>query len=140
MKYLYHIITFQEAHQMNTPEKKHVLVIDDNIMLLRTVKDMLRENYSVSISVSSYQAFDAIKIKKPDVILLDYEMPMIDGAETIKKLREHEESKDIPVIFFTSSAKSETVTMLIKLNPAGYILKPPNKQKLIEQIEKALAK
>lgn len=124
---------------MNPYDKKHVLVVDDNVMLLRTVKDMLSEDYSVAISTSGYQAYDAIKLKKPDIILLDYEMPLLDGAETLKKFREHEESKDIPVIFFTSSAKSETVTMLIKLNPAGYVLKPPNKQKLIEQIEKALA-
>ena len=124
---------------MLSNEKKHILVVDDNVMLLRTVKDMLSENYSVSIAASSYQAFESIKLKQPDLILLDYEMPEVDGAETMKKLHDHEDTKDIPVIFFTGSAKRETVTMLIKLNPAGYILKPPNKQNLIDQIEKVFA-
>lgn len=124
---------------MNTANQKHVLVVDDNVILLRTVKDMLHEQYSVSIATSYYQACEAITKKMPDVILLDYEMPDIDGAETMKRLHENDNTKDIPVIFFTASAKRETVTMLIKLNPAGYILKPPNKQNLLDQLEKTLA-
>ena len=123
---------------MSARYKKHVLVVDDNIILLRTVKDMLEDHYNVSISTSSYQAFEMIKRKKPDIILLDYEMPEMDGAETLQKLHSEEETKDIPVVFFTASARRETVTMLIKLNPAGYVLKPPNKQNLLNQIEKVL--
>ncbi len=116
--------------------KKHILIVDDNVVLLRTVKDMLSDNYSISIATSGYQAFDSIKIKKPDAILLDYEMPEINGAETMKRLKANDETKDIPVIFFTASARRDIVTMLIKLSPAGYILKPPNKQSILEKLEK----
>lgn len=123
---------------MSARYKKHVLVVDDNIILLRTVKDMLEDQYSVSISTSGYQALEMIKRKKPDIILLDYEMPEMNGAEVLQKLHSEEETRDIPVVFFTASARRDTVTMLIKLNPSGYVLKPPNKQNLLNQIEKIL--
>ncbi len=126
---------------MNTNDENklhHVLVIDDNVILLRTVKDMLESRYTVSIATSGAQAFESMSIKRPDLVLLDYEMPDMDGAEIMKILSESSASCDIPVIFLTSSASREVVTRLIKLNPAGYLLKPPNKQLMIDAIEKAL--
>ena len=118
----------------------HVLVIDDNVILLRTVKDMLNSIYNVSIAISGEQAFESIALKKPDVILLDYEMPELNGEDVIKMLRDNNETKDIPVLFLTSSASREVVTKLIMLSPDGYMLKPPNKQTMIDHIEKVLRK
>ncbi len=118
----------------------HVLVIDDNVILLRTVKEMLDEKYSVSIATSSTQAFDSIAARIPDVILLDYEMPYIDGEELMITFMKNSETKNIPVIFLTGSADRDIVTKLISLKPAGYMLKPPNKQKLIDLIERTLTR
>ncbi len=117
-----------------------VLVVDDNAILLRTVKDMLSDNYQVSIAVSGAQAFMAIEKNMPDIIILDYEMPIVDGEEVFRLLRDDEKSRDIPVIFLTASADREVVTRLVSLNPDGYMLKPPNKQKMIDMIESILAK
>ncbi len=118
----------------------NVLVVDDNIILLRTVKDMLSSNYNVSIATSGSQAFESISLKKPDVILLDYEMPDLNGEEIIKILHDNKETYDIPVLFLTSSASREVVKKLIMLDPDGYMLKPPNKQTMINHIEKVLRK
>lgn len=118
----------------------HVLVVDDNAILLRTVKDMLADNYHVSIAVSGAQAFMSIAKHKPDVILLDYEMPIVDGEEVFRLLRDDEKSRDIPVIFLTASADRDVVTRLVSLNPDGYMLKPPHKQKMIDMIDGILAK
>ena len=120
--------------------KAHVLVVDDNAILLRTVKDMLAEDYSVAIAVSGAQAFMSIEKHKPDLILLDYEMPIVDGAEVFQLLRDDPKANDIPVIFLTASADREVVTKLISLNPAGYMLKPPKKDKLLEMIAGVLKK
>lgn len=117
-----------------------VLVVDDNAILLRTVKDMLADDYNVSIAVSGAQAFMSIEKHKPDVIILDYEMPIVDGEEVFRLLREDEKSRDIPVIFLTASADREVVTRLVSLNPDGYMLKPPNKQKMIGMVKSILAK
>jgi len=117
---------------------KRVLVVDDNTILLRTVKEMLDKDYSVSIAASSAQAFMAVSKCKPDIILLDYEMPYTDGTEVLRKLRNHPDTMHIPVIFFTSSAEREVVAKLVELKPDGYLLKPPNREKMIKIIEKTL--
>ncbi len=119
-------------------KKPHIMIIDDNAILLRTVKDMLNDKFTVSIAVSSSQAFMAMSRNMPDIILLDYEMPIVNGEATLKMIRENDDMKDIPVIFFTSSADLEVVKKLIALGPDGYILKPPNKQTMVSQIEKTL--
>ncbi len=116
----------------------HILVVDDNVILLRTVKEMLSEKYSVAIAASANQAFDSISARLPDVILLDYEMPFVDGEELFLSFKKRNDTCLTPVIFFTGSADREVVTKLLALKPAGYILKPPNKQKLIDAIEKTL--
>lgn len=120
------------------PGVANILVIDDNVILLRTVKEMLDSNYNVSIATSGEQALKSIARKKPDVILLDYEMPEMNGEDVIRQLREDEATANIPVLFLTSSANREVVKKLIMLNPDGYMLKPPNKQTMIEHIEEVL--
>lgn len=130
----------EEKGERESAEKKHVLIVDDNVMTLRTTKQMLESKYSVAVAASTAQAFMAIAKKRPDVILLDYEMPVVDGEAAIKMLYEDEEVNDIPVLFFTGTADKETVQKLLALNPAGYILKPPSEEQLVSLIEKALKK
>ena len=119
--------------------KTKVLVVDDNAILLRTVKEMIGSRYQVSIAASASQAFTAISKSAPDIILLDYEMPYTNGVEMLKKLRSSIETMNIPVIFFTSSAEREIVAKIVEYNPDGYLLKPPNKEKMIAIIDKTLA-
>lgn len=127
---------------VNNPTQKrfNILAIDDNVLLLRTVKEMLSASYKVAIATSGSQAFDQIAIKSPDLILLDYEMPYQNGSELFKKFKEDPTVASIPVIFFTSSSDLDTVTRLLSLKPDGYMLKPPSKAKLVALIEKTLHK
>ncbi len=127
------------AQSRNAYKPVHVLVVDDNNILLRTVKEMLDERYNVSIAISAKQAFESIQRRLPNIILLDYEMPYVDGEEVFLQLKANADTKNIPVIFFTGSADRDVVTKLVNLKPAGYVLKPPNKQRLIELIEKTLS-
>lgn len=124
--------------QKKVSKQFSILVIDDNNILLRTVKEMLDEKFNVSIAISSTQAFESIQRRLPNLILLDYEMPYVDGEEVLLQLRQRNDTKDIPVIFLTGSADRDVVTKLVNMKPAGYVLKPPNKQKLIDLIEKTL--
>ncbi len=119
--------------------RKTVLIVDDNAVLLRTVKDMLADRYDINIAVSGTQAFMVMQKKLPDIILLDYEMPYSDGGEVLSKIRSHPQTMNIPVVFFTASAEREVVEKLLSLKPDGYILKPPSKEKLIKIIENTLA-
>lgn len=129
-----------EMANNSTPKRANILVIDDNPMLLRTVKEMLYGSYNVSIATSGSQAYDQLAIKTPDLILLDYEMPYQNGGELFKKFREDKSLSHIPIIFFTGSSDLETVSKLLSLKPDGYMLKPPSKAKLVALLEKTLNK
>lgn len=120
--------------------KKYILVVDDNGTTLRTVKSMLEERFEVSIAISGAQAMTSIGKKRPDLILLDYEMPVCDGRMTLEMIRADEELCDIPVIFLTGVNSKEHIKAVLALQPAGYYLKPPVKDMLIAKIEEILEK
>lgn len=127
----------QEAAQQDDGRKR-VLVVDDNAATLRSIKAMLENKYSVTLANSGMKALTSIGKSRPDVILLDYEMPVCDGRQTLEMIRADEETGDIPVIFLTSVNDKEHIEAVITLRPAGYLLKPAVPSKLIEAIEKAL--
>ena len=118
--------------------RKQILVVDDNAMLLRNMKYLLEDKYNVSVAASGPQALNSIRRQKPDLILLDYEMPEMNGIETLEAIRSDNTMKDIPVIFLTAVADSDVVTEVAKLKPQGYTLKPPVRSKLLEVIERVL--
>lgn len=123
------------------PKKKlHVLVVDDNAMVLRNVKSILENDYSVSVAPSGFHALISIGKKIPDLILLDYEMPEMNGKQVLEKLKEHEEYNDIPIVFLTSMDTREIVVELLALRPAGYFLKPVEAQALLERINDIIGK
>ena len=76
----------------------------------------------------------------PDLILLDYEMPEMNGKEVMEKLQSDEELREIPIVFLTSADSKEIVMELLALKPAGYILKPVESQMLLERIEEIIGK
>ncbi len=120
--------------------KKRVLVVDDNGTTLRTMKAMLEDSYEVAIAISGAQAMTSIGKQRPDLILLDYEMPVCDGKMTLEMIRADEEMRDIPVVFLTAVNDRANIEAVLKLKPAGYFLKPAVKDKLIAEIEKILNK
>lgn len=119
--------------------KKQILVVDDSALVLRNIKAMLEPKYNVFVANSGEQALKFIPEKNPDLILLDYEMPEMNGKEVFERIKADEISKDIPVIFLTGVADKEHIYAVLQLNPAGYFLKPPKRNKLLEAIENALA-
>lgn len=118
--------------------RKRVLVVDDNGTALRTMKAMLEEHYEVALAVSGAQAMTSIGKKRPDLILLDYEMPVCDGKMTLEMIRADEDMKDIPVIFLTAVNDRANIEAVLKLKPAGYFLKPAVKDKMLAEIAKIL--
>lgn len=87
--------------------RKCVLAIDDNEMKLRMLNEMLKEDYDVMLANSAMKALTIIGKRAPDVILLDYEMPICDGRMALQMIREVEEAKEIPVIEYAILIKKE---------------------------------
>ena len=113
-------------------------MVDDNGTALRTIKVMLEEQYDIAVAISGAQAMTSIGKQRPDLILLDYEMPVCDGKMTLEMIRADNDMKDIPVIFLTAVNDRENIEAVLNLKPAGYLLKPPMKKRLIAEIDKVL--
>ena len=115
-------------------KKKSILLVDDDATFLRMVKDWLSEQYRVTIVSSGMQAITYIAKNTPDLILLDYEMPVTTGPKVLEMIRSESATASIPVIFLTGKDDKESVTSVLALKPEGYILKSAGKEKLLEQI------
>lgn len=116
-------------------ELKHILIVDDDIISLRTISNVLNGLFKVSVVKSGAGAISFLTKEKPDLILLDYMMPVCDGLQTLQMIREDESNKDIPVFFLTGVADPSLVEKAISLKPQGYILKSAGDQHLISKIE-----
>lgn len=119
-------------------EKKSILLVDDSNVQLRALNELLKEKYEVRMSTSGMQALTMIGKKKPDMIFLDYEMPICDGKMTLEMIRGMEESKDIPVVFLTGVSDKEHIAAVLDLKPAGYLLKPADAERIYSIVEKVL--
>lgn len=115
-------------------ERKCILVVDDAPIMLKTVKEQLHDEYDVATAISGKIAMKFLERKRADLILLDYEMPEENGSEILKKLRDNDATKDIPVIFLTGVTDRDKIKEAIALKPQGYLLKPIDHDKLIETI------
>lgn len=103
--------------------KRKILVVDDSGAVLRNVKDWLEDQYTVVLANSGTTAIKALSLNKPDLILLDYEMPIVDGSQVLQMIRQESDFSDIPVIFLTSKDDRATVMKVMSLKPQGYLLK-----------------
>ncbi len=117
--------------------RKHILIIDDDLNTLKTLRYYLQDTYKVTVVNSGKVAVDFLLKYMPDLILLDYMMPMFNGAAVLKIIKSREATKDIPVYFLTGQTDRETVIECLALKPAGYIIKPVAKDALLAKMEEA---
>lgn len=120
--------------------RRHILIIDDDLNTLKTLRYYLQDAYKVTVVNSGKVAVDFLLKYTPDLILLDYMMPMFNGAAVLKIIKSREATKDIPVFFLTGQTDRTTVMECLSLKPAGYIIKPVAKDALLDKIAKAFLK
>jgi len=113
-------------------------MVDDNITNLNMGKSMISTFYQVIPASSAAAMFKILKGVTPDLILLDIEMPEMNGYEAIKKLKSDEYRKDIPVIFLTSNDDPYSEVEGFDLGAADYVTKPFSAPILLKRIEKEL--
>ncbi len=119
----------------NVKNKKHILVVDDSGTMLRTIKGWLEGKYRVSMVNSATSAISFLAVNQPDLILLDYEMPVCSGPQMLEMIRSEIKTENIPVIFLTSKGDKESVTKVLSLKPQGYLLKSMPSTQIIEAID-----
>lgn len=117
-------------------EKMRILAIDDNTVNLATLEQELKSKYEVIPMISGRRAIKYLYRENVDLILLDVEMPIMDGIETLKEIRTQENGVTVPVIFLTAKKDKATVIDGAKLGIMDYITKPFDPEDLHERIER----
>lgn len=118
--------------------KAKVMVVDDDAGTLRNIKSLLSDMYDVVVANSGRKALEIIGMENPDIILLDYEMPLMKGPETMRHIREKRGFENIPIVFLTGVNDRAQITAALAMKPNGYLLKPVNKEKLLNTVLEAL--
>ena len=104
-------------------KKKKILVVDDSELVREAMKKLLGIDYEVMPVSSGLAALRSIILNRPDLILLDYEMPVCDGRQVLEMIRSEKDFADIPVFFLTGRSDKESVQKVLALKPAGYLVK-----------------
>jgi len=118
--------------------RRTIILVDDNLTNLSMGKNMLKTFYQVIPVPSAAAMFETLEEVVPDLILLDIEMPEMDGYEAIKVLKSDEKWKDIPVIFLTAKDDPASEVEGFDQGAADYVTKPFSAPMLLKRIEKEL--
>ncbi len=112
-----------QEEQMAAAPKKRLLIVDDSDFMLQTMRDLFGSDYEVTIARSGMSAIRDLAFDRPDLILLDYEMPVCNGKQVLEMIRADREFHDTPVIFLTNKVDKESVKKALALRPEGYLSK-----------------
>ncbi|WP_326983312.1 response regulator [Chryseobacterium sp. MYb264] len=117
--------------------KKKILIFDDDTTILEVITIIFEENgYQVEISETSHDILEKVAQYQPDVILMDNWIPKIGGVEATRLLKNHEEFKNIPVIYVT--ANNDIVALAQQAQADDYVAKPFNLEDLEDMVAKYL--
>ncbi len=120
-------------------EKIKILVVDDEPNIVQTLQDRLEMNeYIVSTAGNGREGLKKAQQEKPDVILLDVIMPVMDGHEMLEVLRKQPDCNDISVIMLTARSQTQDIARANACGIDDYIVKPFDLSELLEKIETVL--
>ncbi|MFH1645043.1 MAG: response regulator [Candidatus Omnitrophota bacterium] len=120
--------------------KKKVLVVDDEIDILKIVAFRLEKaGYKVLKAVDGNEALNVIEKERPNLILLDLRLPLIDGYEVRRRLLRNEELKKIPIILITASILKPIEEKIEEMQVQDYVIKPFEMEDLLSKVEKYIS-
>jgi putative two-component system response regulator len=119
---------------------KTILVVDDDDMNLKLAYFTLKRNvnYIVLLASSGMSALDMMQLNDVDLVLLDIEMPVLNGIKTFERMKNNEKFASIPVIFLTGNSNSKMVMDAAWLGASDYIIKPFEPEELLYRVKKTL--
>ena len=119
---------------------KKILFIEDESALQKTLGDILgQEGYEIIPALDGETGLSLAKTKKPDLVLLDLVLPKLHGLEVLKKIKESDETKNIPVIVLTNLEEIQDVDKAIELGATTYLVKAQySLEEVVQKIKKAL--
>ena len=112
-----------------------MLFRSDDITFLKMMQKWLGTNYRVAAARSGPQALSYLAEHTVDLILMDYEMPLMDGPKLLEAVRGKQKIANVPVIFLTGKNDLESIRSAMSLKPASYLLKSMNKEEILQSLE-----
>ena len=126
-------------HQAEYLRTKTILVIDDDEDFLSIMDGWLSAEYDVECVRSGAAALKYLEHNRPDLILLDYEMPGMNGAQVMNRIRSNPKSERIPIIFLTGKNEKDDVMKILERKPDGYLLKSMPHEALLDCLNRFFA-
>ena len=122
--------------------KKRILIVDDSELVLVMAREALEEaGYEVFTATNGIEANSYIfSVNKPDLIVLDVMLPMLDGNKKAKLLREKEFSREIPILLLSSKSEDELRRLTAEAGADGFIRKPFTSEGIVESVREYLGK
>jgi len=120
-------------------ELKKIIIVDDNLENLSAIKNTLKDEYEVYPTPSAAKMFEVMEHITPDLILLDVEMPVMNGYEAARKLKENAKFRPIPIIFLTAKIDPKNEMEGLNIGAVDYIHKPFVAALLIRRIQTHLS-
>lgn len=118
-------------------ERKCVLLVDDEPDILRTVVFRLKKaGYQIITAENGKTGLELARKERPDLILLDLRVPVMDGCEVCQRLKSDDNFKEIPVIFLTASMVDKITDKIKEFGAEDYIIKPFESEELLNKVKK----
>jgi CheY-like chemotaxis protein len=132
-------VDFAEEKERSLNGKKQILVVDDDPMVVRVLREPLeRAGYKVKVAAHGLEALQAVKDHRPDLIILDILMPMLDGFKTTRLLKFDKRFKDIPIIVLTSRATEGERKMGEQVGADEFLFKPFRPPQVLNMVRRYL--
>lgn len=121
-------------------KQKKILVVDDSEIVLAMASDALKEvGFEVVTALSAMEADRCIfSGDRPDLIILDVMLPMLDGDKKAKMLKENELTRDIPILLLSSKPENELIRLVKESGADGFIRKPFTSQLMVSRVEETI--
>jgi len=124
-----------------TPKPKHrskILIVDDSRTIVALINSILKEDYDTVTAGNGLEAIEAHNRAKPDLILMDVEMPVMDGFEACKKIKEENKNTFTPIIFITSKRDLQSMKEGLRAGAEDYLTKPFEPEELLARVQAVL--
>ena len=119
-------------------EKKKIVAVDDSGIILKMLIKVLGDKYDLHAFSGGRRALQFLRDRTPDLIILDIDMPEINGYEMLKMIKEREHLQKVPVIFLTSHSDKNHVVKAVAGGAKDYVVKPIDEEILMDKVHAAL--
>ena len=125
----------EQEKKINNNQDKTILIVEDNIDMRKYLESILKSQYNILFAKDGKQGFEITKNEKPDLILADIMMPILDGYEMTSLIKSFEEYKGIPIILLTAKANKFMKIEGFEKGADDYIIKPFDAKELLSRIK-----